>query len=128
MSRLDQHVSAVQNKLALSRFIDALAKTLFIFAIGVLVTVLVNKVFRFSFPRQLFWMGSGFGAAALAAIIFAIVRRPAPHDAAVAIDDVLNIKEKFATALHVRNWRDEFAQAAVRDAERTANDVDLHKK
>src|SRR5437762_581059 len=51
MSRLDRHVAAVQNKLALTRFIDSLALTVAIAAGGALATILPYKLFPMSFPR-----------------------------------------------------------------------------
>jgi hypothetical protein len=57
-----------------------------------------------------------------------MIKRPSAEAAAVAIDERLALKEKFSTALYVRPLKDPFAQAAVRDAERTADNVSLHKR
>ena len=43
MSRLDQHVAAVQNKLALEKFLQALLWTLFAFAAAVTADILISK-------------------------------------------------------------------------------------
>jgi chemotaxis protein histidine kinase CheA len=128
MSRLDQHVAAVQNKLALDRFFDGLAKSLAVLGVLIWLAVLIDRIFWLRLPRWDMWLYGGLGATALAAIIYAIVRRPDAFYAAVRIDEVLNTKDKFATALHVRNLSDPFAHAALLDAERTANDVSLHKR
>ncbi len=123
MSRLDQHVASVQNKLAFARFIEALAKATLVFAAAVWVAILVDKLFRVRPPQYQIWLWSGLGATVLAAIIYAIVRRPSRSAAAVAIDQKLALKEKISTALYVRPSNDPFALAAVRDAEQTAEKV-----
>ena len=128
MSRLDQHVSTVQNKLALGKFVNAIVWTSAIFALVVWVAILVDRLFWLRLPHWQVWFWSGVGAAAVAALSYAIWRRPDSYEAAVKIDDVLNTKDKFATALHVRNVNDPFAHAALLDAERTADSVSLHKK
>jgi len=102
MSRLDQHVASVQNKLALARFVEALARTTLVFAGVVLVAILVDKFFRVRPPKYGIWIWAGLGATVLAALIHAVVRRPSRHAAAVAIDQKLNLKEKLSTALFVR--------------------------
>ncbi len=128
MSRLDRHVAFVQNKLALTRFLHALAWSLLFYAAIVGVTIIVDKLthFRPHHPRIWFW--SGIGASVFAAFVDAIIKRPTAQSAAVAIDDRLALKEKFSTALYVRPLNDPFAQAAVRDAERTADNVSLNRR
>src|SRR5688572_6911258 len=120
MSRLDQHVSAVQNKLALGKFVNALIWTCAAFALIVWVAILIDRLFWLRLPNWPIWFWSGVGAAAVAALTYAIWRRPDSLEAAVKIDEVLNTKDKFATALHVRTVNDPFAHAALLDAERTA--------
>lgn len=125
MSRLDQHVASVQNKLALARFVDALARTTLIFACALLAGILFYKLFQVGPPKASIWIWAGLGAAIVAAIIWAIIRRPGAHAAAVAIDQKFSLKEKLSTALYVRPSSDEFAAAAVRDAEHTAEKVSI---
>jgi hypothetical protein len=128
MSRLDRHVAVVQNKLALGKMLTALAWSLLGFGVLVWLYILVQKVFGVSLPRAAVWFWSGLGASVVAAVAYAVWRRPSPHEAAVAIDAKLSLKEKFSTALYVRPSTDPFAAAAVRDAERTAENVSLHNQ
>ena len=129
MSRLDRHVAAVQNKMALDRFIGALAWASVVYAALVWVGVLIYKIVQVAPPHPKWWIWGGAGACAVFALVWAIVRRPTRHEAAVAIDDRLALKEKFSTALFARPISsDPFAQAAVRDAERTAENVSIHKR
>ncbi|MGH7175899.1 MAG: AtpZ/AtpI family protein [Tepidisphaeraceae bacterium] len=128
MSRLDQHVSAVQNKLALGRFCNALGWTLTAFAVAVGLGILVDRFFQVRPPWVVLLLWGGLAACVLAAIVWAVARRPTRHAAAVAIDDVLQTREKFSTALQVRGVKDSFASAAVLDAEDTATRVDLRRK
>src|SRR5689334_7680173 len=123
MSRLDRHVAAVQNKLALTRFIESLALAAAVVAGAVLATILTQKLFQVGTPQPWYWLAGAAGVGALTALIVALVRRPTSHDAAVAIDQHLGLKEKFSTALLIRSNSDPFAQAAVKDAEVTAERV-----
>src|SRR5688500_10386371 len=128
MSRLDRHVAFVQNKLTLARFLHAIAWSLLIYAGIVWGAILVDRLFHVRPIRSDIWFWSGLGAAALAAMVYAIIKRPDAREAAVAIDEKLALKEKFSTALYVRSQNDPFAKAAVLDAERTADNVSLHKR
>jgi hypothetical protein len=127
MSRLDRHVISVRNKLALGLFVRALAWTSLVLAVLVWGTILVYKLVQVLPPHPMTWFWGGVGAAALAALAYSLWRRPSAHDAAVAIDLRLGLKEKFSTALCVRSSIDPFARAAVLDAERTADVVSLRR-
>ncbi|HEY8665461.1 MAG TPA: hypothetical protein VIL86_02290, partial [Tepidisphaeraceae bacterium] len=128
MSRLDRHISAVRNKLTLEHFLHGLAWASAIFAAMVWLAILVQKLFAVHPPRPDIFIFSGLGAVVLTALVYSIWRRPTPHQAAVAIDEKLALKEKFSTALYIRPSNDPFAMAAVRDAEQTADNVSLQKR
>ena len=120
MSRLDQHVLAVRNRLMLARFLTALAWTTLALSACVLVAILADKLFQARLPWQHIFLYAGLALSVIFAFVYALMTRPDPLTAAVAIDDKLNLKEKYSTALHLRGVQDPFAQAAVRDAESTA--------
>jgi hypothetical protein len=64
--------------------------------------------------------------AVLGAVVLALVRRPTIAAAAVAVDQKLGLKEKFSTAMTIRDRDDDpFARAAVADAESTARNVNV---
>lgn len=130
MSRIDHHVAAVQNKLAFNVFVRAVAWALLVYAGVVWLNVVVDRFFSLRLPRWdvLFWVG--LGATVAGAIVYAAWRRPDKRSAAVAIDETLGLKEKFSTALFVRETAtsDPFAAAALRDAEASATGVDLRGK
>src|SRR4051794_24838635 len=128
MSRLDHHVALVQNKLTLGKLLTALAWALLGFGVAVWAYLLVHKLFGFTLPRpwMFFWIGGS--AAVIAACGYAFLHRPTRHQAAVAIDEKLALKEKFSTALYIRPSTDPFAAAAVRDAEQTAEKVSLYNQ
>src|SRR5215208_3413007 len=86
MSRLDRHVAMVQNKLALGRFVGALAWASVIWAAAVWLGIVIDRVFRVRPIGARWWIWGGLAACALAAMVYALVRRPTRHDAAVAID------------------------------------------
>jgi hypothetical protein len=133
MSRLDRHVATVQTKLFLRRFFNALAWSSLVLAAVTLLAVVINFFFRIftdympNFPK--FWVLIGGGIACVAiSLAYAMVRKPSREQAAAAIDERLRLKEKFSTAIYVRPSSDPFAMAAVRDAERTAEGVNLAKQ
>src|SRR4051794_19755803 len=113
MSRLDSHLMAVQNKLALNRFLDALAVSVPIFALAVWATRRAERIFGLHVPNFMIWLSAGAALAVAAALAYAVWRRPSAYEAAVKIDEKLNTKDKFATALHVRTMSDPFAHAAL---------------
>ncbi len=98
MSRLDRHVALVQGKLTLSKLLTALAWSLLIYGVVVWVAILVHKVFAVQLPRPAVFFFSGLGVSVAAALAYALWRRPTRHEAAVAIDEKLQLKEKFSTA------------------------------
>src|SRR5205085_2715291 len=123
MSRIDSHVSAVQFRLTLSILVEWLAMAGFALAAGTLAVIIIERLFHFGIPEQTFWVG--LGLLALISIIMTFMRSPSRETAAVALDDKLDLKEKFSTALSVRSMQDPFAQAVVQDAEDTARRVRL---
>ena len=128
MSRLDDHVSAVQNKLALGRFTYALAWGSVGFVSLVWVAVIANILTQWHPPKPMLWLYAGAAVTALASLVYAMMKRPTAREAAVAIDQKLGLKEKISTALFIRPEKDVFAQAAVRDAEETARNLVLNSR
>jgi hypothetical protein len=131
MSRLDRHITTVQSKLALQRFLAALGYCVVAFLVVVLLAVLLDRVLDVHLPRAVIWLWVSLAAAVIAALVIGMVGKPTAHQAAVFIDDKLSLNEKFSTALFARQrggQTDSFATAAIRDAERTAENVSLHKR
>lgn len=128
MNRLDRHVSAVRNKLALRQFVKAFGWGTLAFASAALICVLLHLFFAVPFPKKWVWIGGGGAATVVGSIIFACLRRPGALEAAAAIDQELALQEKFSTALHARKSDDPFSRAAVMDAEATAERVHLGKQ
>jgi chemotaxis protein histidine kinase CheA len=128
MSRLDRHIASVRTTLSIDLFFRSLAWALVIVAGAALVGVIVHKLVQVQPPKPVWWIYAGLGAALVAAIAWAISKSPTVHDVAVRIDEKLKLKEKFSTALYCRGQKDEFALAALSDAERTAEKVDLKRQ
>ncbi len=128
MSRLDRHIALVQSKLAFAKFITAMVWTTLAFLAALWLGILIDRLFQVHPPKAMAFVWAGIGAAIFAAFIYSILRKPTSHEAAVAIDERLGLKEKFSTALFIRHNNDPFAIAAVRDAEQTADNVSLHKQ
>src|SRR5438477_409548 len=85
--------------------------------------IITQRAIHFDLPQNAIWIGLGLGA--VVAFTMTLINRPDSKTAAVAIDERLNLKDKFSTALSVRSTPDPFAQAVVRDAENTAQGVKL---
>src|SRR5687768_6039080 len=128
MTRLDRHVNLVRNKMLLGDLLRALAWSILIFAAVVWLAVLVDRFLAFRLPGWKIWFWASLGVTLAATVALVLWRRPSRHQAAVAIDERLGLKEKFSTALYVRPSSDPFAAAAVRDAEVTADNVSLQKR
>jgi len=123
MSRIDSHISSVQFRLTLSILIEWLALAATVLAGGTLLLIIIERLFHFGIPPLTFWVG--LGLVGTIAIVLTFMRSPTRQAAAVALDERLELKEKFSTALSVRTMDDPFAQAVVRDAEDTAQRVRL---
>jgi hypothetical protein len=127
MSRLDDHVAAVQNKLTLRQFIAALAWISIVFVSILWLAVLLDHIFLLHLSKPTLWLYGGIAATIIAALFDAISKRPDAQEAATAIDQKLGLKEKISTALYVRRHGDDpFAKAALRDAEETASIVSVN--
>src|SRR5947207_90293 len=123
MSRIDSQVSAVQFRLTLSVFVEWIAIAAVVLAGGTLLLIVIERLFHLGIPPLTFWVG--LGLVGVIAIVMTFMRSPSKEAAAVALDERLDLKEKFSTALSVRAMQDPFAQAVVRDAENTAQRVRL---
>src|SRR2546429_5474705 len=93
MSRLDQHVRRVQNRLAMLRLVAALVWSVIAFGAGLTLVILVERTARVSIPRPV-WFFWGAAACGLAALVYAIFKRPTPQYSAVSIYEKLGLKEK----------------------------------
>src|SRR5438105_4459333 len=100
MSRLDQHVRRVQNRLAMLRLVEALVWSVIAFGAGLTLVILVERTARLSIPRPVWFFWGAVAACGFAALVYAIFKRPTPQYAAVAIDEKLGLKEKISTALY----------------------------
>src|SRR6266581_2344284 len=123
MSRIDSQVSAVQFRLTLSVLVEWLSVAAFALATGTLAVIIIERLFHFGIPTITFWVG--LGLLGIVVIVMTSLRSPSRETAAIALDEKLDLKEKFSTALSVRSMQDPFAQAVVRDAENTAQRVRL---
>jgi len=126
MPRLDDHVSAVRNRMALNLFIIALGWLSAGLAAVVLLAVLLDRIFLLYPPRPDLWLYGGAAGIVVAAVAYAFQKRPDPRQAAVPIDQKLGLKERISTALYIRSSDDPFAQATIRDAEEAARGIVLN--
>ncbi len=125
MSRLDRHVAAVRQRIALQDFLVLAAKALLVAGVAALLYVLVARLVAVRLIGEPYWMLGLVAVALIVAAVWALARRPDLPTAAAAIDERLGLKDKFGTALAFRNTREPFAKLAVKDAEVTADAVSL---
>jgi len=128
MSRLDQHILAVRNKLTLGVFLHALAWAGAALGLAIWLAIVGERLLDRLPRHQGTFLWIGILTSVLTATIYSLIRRPSPDVAALAIDQTLGLKEKFSTALFARASSDPFAVAAVKDAEQAAQQVSLHKR
>jgi hypothetical protein len=128
MSRLDNHILTIRNKLTLGVFLEAAAWAGTVLAVVIAIAIIGQRVLDRAIPHTLMLLGIGFIAGAIGASIYSVIRRPSPQTAAMKIDQVLGLKEKYSTALYARQLSDPFAAAAVLDAEHQASEVSLYKR
>jgi hypothetical protein len=128
MSRLDNHILTIRNRLALGVFLEAAAWAGTVLAMVIAMAVIGQRVLDRALPHTLMLLAIGFSATVIGALVYSLIRRPSPQTAAIKIDQVLGLKEKYSTALYARQLSDPFAAAAVLDAERAANQVSLYKR
>ncbi|HEX8323937.1 MAG TPA: hypothetical protein VF595_08485 [Tepidisphaeraceae bacterium] len=124
MSRLDDQITRVRNKLTADLFLQAWAQALLNAAAVALAYVLVRTFTPWRLPYEWRFLIGLLAATAAWGLFVALRRRPDALTAATAIDGRLNLHEKFSTALHARQSNDPFAHAAVLDAEQAAHSAD----
>lgn len=128
MSRLDQHVQSLQTRLFAGLFVEALALAALVLAGAYELALLIGRVFNAYLPWPELCVAGGALAGVLGCAIYAELRRPGEHATAARLDQALGLKERFSTALYARGSSDDFARAAVADAEHLADSVSLRKR
>ncbi|MGN6506629.1 MAG: hypothetical protein ACTHM6_13805 [Tepidisphaeraceae bacterium] len=128
MSRLDQHIRSVRNKLTLGLFLDAWSAAALAGASVVLLYSIQRLLVGWRPVHEAVWLSG----VVILSVVFgawrAMRRRPDEITAAVAIDERLGLRETLSTALHARRMDDPFSQAALLNAEQTAGALDLRRK
>jgi hypothetical protein len=122
MSTVRRQVGVARRRLNLNAFFRWSAIGVAAAAGVWILVILVERAFVLGIPLSL----SVWGAAAIAAIIAVagtLISRVDPVRAAIAIDTAAGLKERLSTAILVENQSDEFARAAVHDAERAAGRI-----
>lgn len=125
MNRLDAQIGIARRRLTADLFLAAWGRALLAAASVLILYVVCRTFLAWRLPNELAF-GLGLLGLTLAwALIVALRQRPDVLAVATEIDGRLRLNEKFSTALHVREEKDAFSQAAVLDAERTAGAADL---
>lgn len=122
MSILDRQIAIARARLRQNVLAERLVFTALIAAAAWALVVLVERLFALGVPVWLTGAALG-GLAIVVAAILAGLRRIAPVDAALAVDQAAGLKERLSSAITLRPNPDEFAQATVLDAEKMAAQV-----
>lgn len=121
MSRLEQQVRTAQKRLTSNLFFERLAITVLLSGGAWCTAILVVRLLG---SDLILWHGAWITPvlAMLIAVFWTVAQRPAPLVAALTLDRAAGTKERLSTAFELLRLRsaDDFARAAVADAERTA--------
>ena len=128
MSRLDQHIDAVRTRFLIQNLLHYAAWVVACACTVLCLSVVVSRFFDFAIPPMLLLLAWAGALVGLISVILAAACSPSRHATAAKIDEVLKLQERYSTALYARGNRDEFAQAALSDAEHTANMVSIRKR
>lgn len=128
MSRIDQHIDSVRTRFLIQKLAHYAAWTITGVCVVMFLLVALSRFFAFSIPPMLLLVAGGVALVCLISLILAAATSPSRHATAVKIDEVLGLKERYSTALYARGNSDVFAQAAVTDAEHTANMTSIRKR
>ncbi len=122
MSMLDQQVRHTRFRLTINVALRHAARGVLVAALAWLAIILVEKAFVLGIPL---WPSAAAVAAAglIVALVGGYQARIDGLAAAVVLDQAAGLKERVSTALTCRQSSDPFAQATVRDAEKTAGGV-----
>lgn len=117
MDVISRQIRLVRKRQTINRFLRYFAITLGMAAGAWLLLVLTDRLLALSLPLDLAASLAG-GLALLGAIIWALIRRVSPLQAAIEIDTRARLKERISTAWSVRDSHDPFAEAVAHDAEK----------
>lgn len=120
MTGIDRQVAFAQARLNTNILLNWLCTGVVISAAGWALVWTAQRLFALGVP---FWP-SVAGAGVLAIVISVaglLLQRVGRVQAAIRLDKAAGLKERVSTALEIRDMRDSFAQAAIRDAETTAS-------
>lgn len=124
MQAIQQTIGRARVRVFLQDFMDGLAASTLAMLLAATLLLIADRLLSLS----LHW---GFyaalaGAVLAAAPVIAWLRRPDDNKVATLIDQRLHLKDQLATALYAqRMTNDPFAQQVIRDAHRTAENIDL---
>lgn len=128
MSRLDQHIDSVRTRFLIQKLMHYAAWVIACACTVLCLAVVLSRFFAFAIPPMVLLLAGAGALVGVISMILAVACSPSRHATAVKIDEVLKLHERYSTALYARGNRDEFAQAALSDAEHTANMVSIRKR
>lgn len=120
MNEIRSLLAAARRRLEWTRYLGRLHVVAFVAAIIGLLLVNIERI-----GPQLFvpwtWVAPGLlGLSVIIAWAWWLRGRPQELHVAIEVDERLDLREKFSTALHCQGRDDSFAQAALQDAVQTA--------
>ncbi|MAJ46789.1 MAG: hypothetical protein CBC35_05715, partial [Planctomycetes bacterium TMED75] len=126
--QLERLVRFVRRRLWFDRFVATLHDSLLVSMVVMLVLVVLSKLSPALHPAWWLVFSILGGITLLAAILMARVGRPSDGAVAALIDERLELKDRFTTAIHCAHRDDPFAQAALEEATESLNDPTLRTR
>ncbi len=122
MTFLERQILLARRRLGTNLLLHWLSITVLAAAAAWGLTIIVARLFDLAVPVwHVGWAAAA--AAVVGAFAATYLSRPTALQAAVALDGAAGLKERLSSALVMYRSTDPFAQAAVRDAEKTAGHI-----
>ena len=126
--QLNRLVRSVRRRLWFDRFVATLHDSLLLAMVVMLVLVVLSKITPALDPAWWLVFSILGELTLLAALLMARVGRPSDGAIAALIDERLELKDRFTTAIHCAHRNDPFARAALEEATESLHDPALRAR
>lgn len=126
MTTIDRQVQRTRNRLWLALWLATLSKLITVAAVAVAAAVIVVRLGSWTLP----WapiIGGLFAFVFIVSIVWSWQQRPGVEEAATALDQAANLRERVSSSLFLAGNTDPFAQAVVADAAQWADRITVRQ-
>lgn len=128
MTQIARHIATVQARRTTQEFLAGSVYAAIGVAALITLGIIANRLSPLAVPHPIWAVIILLAAAVAGAIIFAVRKRPTSRQAAAMIDQSLELRERFSTAIFVQDREDAFSRAVCADAEELAGQITLRGK